>query len=401
MATNKQFNPQELLSQLLNSKSSGCLELNNRNIYWKIYLQKGNLKYIDCSVQLLEQLEYHLHYLGFEKSVVALKQWSASDLSLSSSLEDRKAASDIYSQAISWLIIEKHLTLSQATKLIQRITKEALQHCIWIDKCISNWHKGYFIPQWIEATVGNFPLLNLSDCLSLEQSRLKQWQSCSEKLLSVHQRPYFVSDWEKKELPLFGLLDSPALKQLSKIVNGRVSVLQLSLLLKKDELDVAQILSPYIDEKIIYLRNAKPAFHQLPTIPHLENSSHQSSSIAKIYKIVCIDDSPTILKEIKRFLEGETFKVIIIDDPTQAGAKIFTINPDLILLDINMPRINGYELCKLLKKSGKCDRTPIIMVTGNNGLIDKARARIVGASDYLTKPFTKKELIEIVEKHLN
>ena len=64
-----------------------------------------------------------------------------------------------------------------------------------------------------------------------------------------------------------------------------------------------------------------------------------------------------------------------------------------------MPKINGYKLCKLLRGSDNCNHTPIVMVTGNTGLIDKARAKIAGATDYFTKPFTQQELIEIVEKY--
>ena len=85
----------------------------------------------------------------------------------------------------------------------------------------------------------------------------------------------------------------------------------------------------------------------------------------------------------------------------QAVPIIFRVQPDLILLDINMPKINGYKLCGLLRASNHCDRTPIIMVTANTGLIDKARAKIAGATDYFTKPFTQQELMLMIEKHLN
>ena len=79
---------------------------------------------------------------------------------------------------------------------------------------------------------------------------------------------------------------------------------------------------------------------------------------------------------------------------------IFRLKPDLILLDITMPRINGYKLCGLLRNSEHCNHTPIIMVTGNTGLIDKARAKLAGATDYFTKPFTQQGLMNIVERHL-
>ena len=84
----------------------------------------------------------------------------------------------------------------------------------------------------------------------------------------------------------------------------------------------------------------------------------------------------------------------------QAVPIIFRFQPDLILLDINMPKINGYKLCGLLRGSNHCEGTPIIMVTGNRGLIDKARAKLAGATDYFTKPFTRQELMVMMEKYL-
>ena len=397
MATIKKLYPHKLLSQLLTSKSSGCLTINNVDGYWKIYLQQGNLKYIDSSIQLLEQLEYHLHRLQLKKAAIALKQWSISNLDIQSSINRQQTSSDIYKKAFFWLIEEKHLNPFQSIKLIQNLTKEVLQYCLWLDRGISHWHKEDTIPTWIEAKLGSCPPLNLSKCLNLEHDRLKQWQSCSAKLFSVHQRPYLVSDWHKKTLPLFGALNRQDLEQLAQIISGRTSIRQLSLLLQKDELDVAHVLSPYIEEQIIYLRSPTPALSQFPPIPRNNN---QFSNDAKVHKIVCIDDSLTILQEIERFLSKETFEITIIDDPTQAVAKIFKLVPDLILLDINMPRVNGYELCRLLRKSGKCDRTSIVMVTGNQGIIDKARAKIAGANDYLTKPFTQNQLIELINKYL-
>ncbi len=89
-----------------------------------------------------------------------------------------------------------------------------------------------------------------------------------------------------------------------------------------------------------------------------------------------------------------------LEDPVQASSVIFRLEPDLILLDITMPRINGYKLCSLLRGSQAFHKTPIIMVTGNTGLIDKAKARIAGATDYFTKPFTQDGLRGIIQKHL-
>ncbi len=397
MTTAKKLDSQKLLSQLVASKSSGCLELNNGEVYWQIYLQQGNLKYIYCSVQPIEQLEYYLRYLNLKEVVLPLKQWLKFYLDKQSTVARQKTNPDIYSKAISWLIKKRFLTLSQTAQLIQYITVDAFQSCSCLEKGIKKWYEGECMPQ---TRLGNSSPLNLLECLHREEVRLKQWQSCNTKLLCVHQRPFFVSDWKQKTLPLFGSLNYQALEQLSKVMVVRTSIRQLSLFFLRDEINIAQILSPYIDNNIIDLRNRRRVWHQFPTIPHSACNRQKLSSVVESRKIVCIDDSPTILQEIKRFLGQETLEITIVNEPTKAASQIFNIDPDLILLDINMPRINGYELCKLLRKSGKCEKTPIIMVTGNKGIIDKARAKIVGASDYFTKPFNQSDLIELVHKHL-
>jgi len=118
------------------------------------------------------------------------------------------------------------------------------------------------------------------------------------------------------------------------------------------------------------------------------------------YTITCVDDSPAMLNEISRFLSDENFNIVTINDPVKALIQIVRAKPDLILLDVGMPTIDGYELCRLLRNHSLFKTTPIVMVTGHTGIIDRARAKIVGASDYLSKPFTQAGLLKVVFKHL-
>ncbi|MGG6265919.1 response regulator [Leptolyngbya sp. AN03gr2] len=117
------------------------------------------------------------------------------------------------------------------------------------------------------------------------------------------------------------------------------------------------------------------------------------------YKIVCIDDSPSILQAIQTHLD-EQFQVVIIADPLKALMQIMRHKPDVILLDVGMPSLDGYELCAMLRRHPRFRETPVIMVTGHAGFIDRARAKLVGASGYLTKPFTRSELLDTISKHV-
>jgi twitching motility two-component system response regulator PilG len=118
------------------------------------------------------------------------------------------------------------------------------------------------------------------------------------------------------------------------------------------------------------------------------------------YRIACIDDSPSILQVIRSFLSDREFDVVLISDPLRAPMQIVRSKPDLILLDVGMPNLDGYELCAILRRHPSFKHLPIVMVTGHTGFIDRAKAKIAGASGYLTKPFTQAELQETVTKHL-
>src|SRR5216110_3649169 len=117
-------------------------------------------------------------------------------------------------------------------------------------------------------------------------------------------------------------------------------------------------------------------------------------------KVMVIDDSNTIRRSAEIFLLQAGCTVILADDGFDALAKIADHEPDLIFVDIMMPRLDGYQTCALIKKSEKHKTTPVIMLSSKDSLFDRARGRMVGSDEYLTKPFTKESLLRAVEAHL-
>ena len=115
-------------------------------------------------------------------------------------------------------------------------------------------------------------------------------------------------------------------------------------------------------------------------------------------KVMVIDDSRTIRKSAETMLSREGCEVLTADDGFAALALIHQHQPDLIFVDIMMPRLDGYQTCAIIKNNAKFRETPVIMLTSKDGLFDKARGRIVGSDHYLTKPFTKDELLEAVRE---
>jgi twitching motility two-component system response regulator PilG len=114
-------------------------------------------------------------------------------------------------------------------------------------------------------------------------------------------------------------------------------------------------------------------------------------------KVMVIDDSNTIRRSAEIFLKASGCEVILAEDGFDALAKISNEHPDLIFVDIMMPRLDGYQTCSLIKRNARYKATPVIMLSSKDGLFDRARGRMVGSDQYLTKPFTQETLIEAVQ----
>lgn len=118
-------------------------------------------------------------------------------------------------------------------------------------------------------------------------------------------------------------------------------------------------------------------------------------------RVMVIDDSKTIRRTAETLLKREGAEVVTATDGFEALAKIADQHPQVIFVDIMMPRLDGYQTCALIKNNQVFKHTPVIMLSSKDGLFDKARGRIVGSDQYLTKPFTREELIEAIRKYVN
>jgi len=116
--------------------------------------------------------------------------------------------------------------------------------------------------------------------------------------------------------------------------------------------------------------------------------------------IMIVDDSKTIRRTAETLLQREGFSVVTAEDGFEALAKIAALKPDIIFVDIMMPRLDGYQTCALIKNNPEFKNTPVIMLSSKDGLFDKAKGRIVGSDQYVTKPFSKVEILEAVQSYI-
>ncbi|RTL17154.1 MAG: response regulator [Burkholderiales bacterium] len=126
---------------------------------------------------------------------------------------------------------------------------------------------------------------------------------------------------------------------------------------------------------------------------------NEQASSAGATRILVIDDSNTIRRSAEIFLKQGGHEVVLAEDGFDALSKLSDFRPDLVFCDILMPRLDGYQTCAIIKRNPQFSGVPVIMLSSKDGLFDKARGRMVGSQDYLTKPFTKDQLLQAVLVH--
>lgn len=343
----QKIHPLSLLAQQSSRQASGCLQLTNQSGSWFIYLQQGKLFYASNSLNPFERLDRHLRRLSIQVPSLVSAVRVQVRLLFDKPLEDSYYLVPDY-QAICWLVEQQHLDVKQAASLIEGLAKEVLESFLSIKEASYE-----LIREEQFSPLTKLCLLDLRPLVELCQTQLRQRQPSTQSTELLTRQ-------------------SPPASQ-----NGRNSLPS-----KPAKVPVA------------------PPPEVAITTP-IEPPKASAASLKKSqYTIACIDDSPTVLQAIKSFLNDKSFSVLMIDNPVKALMEIIRNKPDLILLDVTMPNLDGYELCSLLRKHPNFKQTPIIMVTGNTGFIDRAKAKLVGSSGYLTKPFTQSDLVKIVFKYL-
>ena len=130
-----------------------------------------------------------------------------------------------------------------------------------------------------------------------------------------------------------------------------------------------------------------------------EHTNEASQGGSGQLRILVVDDSSTIRRSAESMLKTEGYDVVTAENGFEALSMVARHNPDLIFVDIMMPRLDGYQTCSVIKNNRLFRETPVVMLSSKDGLFDKARGRIVGSECYLTKPFTRDELLEAVRMH--
>ena len=411
----QKIDPLGLLKTISNPRETGHLQVFDGSIYWSIYFRRGKITFASHSIDPFERLDRHLLRLGHKQLPGFNETRAQLDVGIA------KPSSE-YSLICNWFNFQL-LTKPEIVLLVERLVKEVVADFLLIKS------GDYKLNEQVDS-LQTFCTFELQSILEYCQKQAQRWELLAPEIVSLYQRPYLLGAATRQRQLLQQLPNNLVVR-----LNGFSPLCYLAAATNQDELELAKDLHPYILGRIIGLHDPHPPFNQLPksfvrstrkvptqlqrqqashrnavvinnttAIPNPTNN-RQTSPVAaakKTYTIVCVDDSSTMLKQINNFLDDDgSFSVFPISEPVKALMQIIRLKPHLILLDVMMASIDGYELCRLVRNHPRFKDTPIIMVTGNTGIIDRVKARLVGASGYLTKPFNQADLLKMVFKHVS
>ncbi len=188
-------------------------------------------------------------------------------------------------------------------------------------------------------------------------------------------------------------------RNLTLLANGRRSLRDIAWMAKQEVLSLGRSLLPYYQQRLIAFQTIPdlppPSFLQ-PDQPEAPAAAEQPSQPL----VACIDDHPQVGELLEGILSEAGYRCLTITDPIQALPLLLQHRPDLILLDLVMPIANGYEICTQIRRVKQFQATPIVIVTGRDGLVDRVRAKLVGATDFLSKPIAAEPVLAIAQRWL-
>lgn len=402
-----------ILAKVIDFKRNTCLQLVHNSTTFFIHFNQGKLVYATNSLAPFERLERHLRRLSninpkLNNSTIKLPRSKFFD-----GLDCYTQFPSDY-QSVLWLIEQNCLDLRHAVSILRRITREVFESLL----CIPEQDQCKYRVLFRVDELKELCQFDINAYIVQCNKRLKAWQAFDDKIWSSYQRPYLVTE----KTQAIGDLTAQQNETICKLLKG-LNFRQISAILDLDELVVAKILYPSMLDSTIVVRDPKPPFDQLSPLPQEEkfdlkpetgwrgedssgfqlnsNSKQTVHVLEEILKIANVDDNSNIHSDFSHCLNQDMFALLTIEDSLNAFAELIEFQPDFIVLDINMPNLSGYELSSLLRNHQDFHNTPIILSHEAYEKINVSKLRRSGATETITKPFSRTKLLDVIFKYLN
>lgn len=289
-------------------------------------------------------------------------------------------------QLFCWWIEQHKITESQVEKVIKSILEEVL----------------FDLSQYENLTpqIKEYQVTSKSLALIDENQVIANVQQLWQALWDAQ-----ITNYSLNEAPIIKqpkqLQKSTSIKVyqvLTQLLDGEHTLRDLSVKMKRDVVQVTRLLLPFIKSGLVQLIDITdlpaPVYRRVSDIP-----SEPTSSTKPL--IACVDDSASVCQTLEKLLTTAGYRFLAINDGLRALTSLLACKPDLIFLDLMMPNTNGYEICSNLRKAPSFRNTPIVILTGNDGIVDQVRARLLGATDFLSKPVDAGKVLSTISKHLS
>ncbi|MEM7594794.1 MAG: response regulator [Cyanobacteria bacterium P01_A01_bin.83] len=399
-----------ILGNLPLAERNSCLKVVYRSVIFFIHFNEGQLIYATNSLAPFERLERHLRRLSNQNPQIANSIIKQPRLKFKNDLRTYGQFPTDY-QSIMWLLSAGYVDPTAAITLIRRITREVFESFL----CLPDFSEYSIIPR--AKQIKELCRFDLSEYIKQCQKRIEAWQAFDAKICSSYERPYLVSVKDQ----VIGNLTVEQNETICKLLKG-LNFRQISAVIDRDELVVAKILYPSILDNNIVVRAPKSPFDQLPNFPLKQNlfettsqanwrgedsgfhiNSHSKQTVLALEdtcKVAYVDNDPAAHQDLTKYLEQNLFSVLSIQDGMDAFGELIEFEPSLILLSVEMPEINGYELCTLLKNHYDFQSIPIIMVNETPERVNLSKSKRAGAIANLTKPFKREELLNTIWQYV-
>ena len=380
----RQFTPAkqiELFESLKESRFSGQLVISDaREHTWILYLYLGRIVYASGGLHPIRRWRRHVVAYCPQR----LAHVEEIQVALANIAREESRISWEY-QLLSVWIDSNNITRDQATRVIRATVIEVL----------------FDITQAVDVTYEPIKDNLLSTRLILIDA--EQVIKEANKLYSAWQdakiadRSPDMAPTIRQPEALRKKTSAQVYQNLSQLLDGKQTLRDLSVRMKRDVVTVTRSLLPYIQLGLVQLAEVEDIAPPVST-PVAQKLLKRKTP--RRITIACIDDSPLVCQTMENIVKEAGYNFVSEMDGLRAIAILLSRKPDLIFLDLVMPNTNGYEICSQLRKLSFFKQTPIVILTGNDGIVDRVRAKMVGSTDFLGKPAKKEQVLETINKHV-
>lgn len=288
-----------------------------------------------------------------------------------------------YKQLCNW-VQQGKITEEQVDQLIASVVSEMLFDITQRIEVICKIYQN-------QSFESQFNLVEPQKLIKKNQLLWQKWQKAKVADRFPSMAPTILQDQQLRQST-----SQQAYQNICKLLNDKKTIREIAIELKTSPLQVIRSFLPYIQAGVLGLTE----------VPSLLDSTTSQALIATPQNkdkplVACIDDSEMVSFTMEQILSISGYRFLAINDPLRAIATLLEHKPDLIFLDVVMPKISGYELCSTLRKHPAFTDVPIVFLTSNDGMLDRLRAKMVGCSDFTSKTIDSDRLLSVISKHLH